>query len=246
MPFATHRGQRIHYTVEGSGPLVVLLHGLLVDSESWKEAGFVEVLADRYRVVCIDSLAHGLSDRPTDPSAYAQDQRAGDIVAVLDDLGCHRAHLVGHSMGGWLAVGMAKYHPHRIASLTIGAWELLRGTLAALPPGATEPLPFGRMLSWARGYAPSLVAWITPEAEPGLGACWDALGDLAGAEAAVLDSAAPVLLWNGNEDAYHDPMRAFADAHGLAFLSTPGDHMGTLMVHGAESARGVRAFLDRI
>jgi pimeloyl-ACP methyl ester carboxylesterase len=59
MPFAFNRGQRIHYTVEGSGPLVVLQHGLLLNAESWKQAGIVDLLTDSYRVVCVDSLGHG-------------------------------------------------------------------------------------------------------------------------------------------------------------------------------------------
>ena len=56
MPFASNRGQRIHYTVDGSGPLVVLQHGLLMDAASWRESGFVGALADRFCVACIDLL----------------------------------------------------------------------------------------------------------------------------------------------------------------------------------------------
>ena len=67
MPFAVHRGRRIHYTVEGEGPLVVLQHGLLMDGGAWKQAGFVGALRERYRVACVDSLGHGLSDKPSDP-----------------------------------------------------------------------------------------------------------------------------------------------------------------------------------
>lgn len=43
--------------------------------------------------------------------------RSGDIIAVIDDLGDERAYLIGHSMGAWLAVGVAKYHPARLSSL---------------------------------------------------------------------------------------------------------------------------------
>src|SRR3954471_6279557 len=87
MPFASHRGQRIHYTVEGSGPLVVLQHGLFMDATSWKANGIVDALKDRHTVVCVDSLGHGLSDKPVDARLYDQDQRAGDLAAVIDDLG---------------------------------------------------------------------------------------------------------------------------------------------------------------
>ena len=244
MPFATHRGQRIHYTVEGSGPVVVLQHGFLLDAQSWKAAGFVDVLADRYRVVCVDCLGHGLSDKPTDPTPYSQDQRAGDIVAVMDDLGADRAHLVGHSMGGWMSVGVAKHHPDRLASLAVGGWDLVGGVASALP--ANTPLPtFDQVITGARSMAPQLLQWVTPEVEPGLRACWDALSYLDGAEAAVLGLGAPVLLWNGRQDPYHAPMQAFAAARGIEFLSTSGDHLGSVLFHGAESAAGIGAFVDR-
>ena len=87
MPFAINRGQHIHYTVEGSGPLVVLQHGLLMGASSWRDSGFVGTLADRFCVACIDSLGHGFSDKPSDPELYGEQQRAGDIVAVIDALG---------------------------------------------------------------------------------------------------------------------------------------------------------------
>jgi len=120
MPFVTNRGQRIHCTVEGGGSLVILQHGLFCDAAGWKADGFVDALTDKYRVACVDSLGHGLSDKPSDPELYGQLQRSGDIVAVIDDLGYDLAHLVGYSMGGWMSVGVARYHPRRLASLVIG------------------------------------------------------------------------------------------------------------------------------
>ena len=245
MPFVTHRGQRIHYTVEGAGPLVVFQHGLLSNAESWKQTGFVDALTDRFRVACVDSLGHGQSDKPADPALYAQQQRAGDIVAVIDDLGAERAHLVGYSMGGWMAVGVAKHHPERLASLTVGGWDLVRGIEAARGAyQAAGVMTFDQLIAGARSMAPMLVEWVTPEVEPGLRACWDALPQLDGAEAAVLGLPEPVLLWDGKDDPYHDSMQAFAAAHDLKFLSTPGDHIGAIMVHRAEGARGLRAFLE--
>jgi pimeloyl-ACP methyl ester carboxylesterase len=242
VPFANHRGQRIHYTVDGAGPLVVLLQGILLDASCWKRTGIVEALTDNYRVACVDSLGHGLSDKPSHPALYDQAQRAGDITAVIDDVGCERAHLVGHSMGGWLAVGLAKYHPKRLLSLVVGGWDLLNG----LPKGKNGPLSFDSFMAFARRTAPGLVAWITPESEPGVRACFDALSELRGAREAVLDVGVPVLLWNGRDDSYHDPMQAFAAATGLPFLATAGDHLGMLFIHGAEGAKGIRGFLDGV
>jgi pimeloyl-ACP methyl ester carboxylesterase len=243
MPFIANRGQKIHYTLEGSGPRAVVQHGLLGSAAGWKESGFVDVLTDKYRVACVDSLGHGLSDKPVDPALYARQLRALDIVAVIDDVGCDRAHLIGYSMGAWLAIGVADRHPERLASLTIGGWDLVDGVKTAIPGG---PISFDQLLEGARARAPKLVEWVTPGVEPGLAACWMGLDQLEGATEAVLGAGCPVLIWNGRDDPYHDPMRAFAAAHGLRFLSTPGDHLTAILLHGAEGARGVRAFLDAV
>ncbi len=240
VPFANHRGQRIHYTVEGSGPLVVLQHGLLLDSESWKRSGIAGSLTDRFRVACVDSLGHGKSDKPSDPALYGQEQRAGDIVAVIDELGYDRAHVVGHSMGGWLAVGVAKFHSRRLASLVVGGWDLLSG----LPRGESGPLTFKAFMAFAQITAPKLAGWVTAEFEPGVRACFDALGELQGAREAVLSSGGPVMLWNGRDDTPCAPMQRFAAAHGLPHLAVAGDHLAPLFRHGGESARGIRAFLE--
>src|SRR5207302_7875330 len=101
MPFVTSRGSQIHYSVEGSGPLVILLHGLLSNAKSWKRWGVVDALADGYCVACVDSLGHGLSDKPSDESVYGLEARSRDVVAVIDDLGFESAHVLGYSMGRW-------------------------------------------------------------------------------------------------------------------------------------------------
>jgi pimeloyl-ACP methyl ester carboxylesterase len=245
MPFVSNRGQRIHYTVEGEGPLVIFQHGMLSSAADWKQAGFVDALTDKYRVACVDSLAHGLSDKPTDRGVYDQAERAGDLVAVMDALGAGRAHLIGYSMGSWMCIGVAKYHPARVASLVVGGWGLVDG-VRTLPPTRSGHLSPDQLLKFARRHAPALVEWVTPDVELGLRAAWDALSELDGAADAVLGLPVPVLLWDGREDGYHDPMRAFAAAHGLPFLSTPGNHLGAMSPHGAVAARGIRDFLDGV
>ena len=225
MPFVTSRGSRIHYSVEGTGPLVILLHGLLSHAKSWKHWGFVDALADRYCVACVDSLAHGLSDKPSDESLYGLEARARDVVAVIDDLGFESAHVLGYSMGGWLAIGVAKYHRHRLSSLIVGGWDVLQGAEA-----------FGPL-------SPAMAKWWAA-AEPGLRACWEALADLRGARDAVVNAGVPVLLWSGYDDPSHEPMRAFAAAEALEFLSTSGSHNGAIHKFGAQSSKGIRAFLD--
>jgi pimeloyl-ACP methyl ester carboxylesterase len=187
MPFVNHRGQRIHYTVDGEGPLIVLQHGLLMSGESWKRGGIVDALTDQYRVACVDSLGHGGSDKPSEAARYNQTERTGDLVAVIDDLGCERAHLVGHSMGAWLAVGVARHHPQRLSSLVLGGWDIVNG----LPPTSRGPLTFDAFMTFAGRAAPELVEWVTPAYEPGVRACFEALRQLDGAREAVVAPVPP-------------------------------------------------------
>uniref|UniRef100_Q07MB5 Alpha/beta hydrolase fold n=1 Tax=Rhodopseudomonas palustris (strain BisA53) TaxID=316055 RepID=Q07MB5_RHOP5 len=240
MPFATHRGLRIHYTSEGDGPLVVLLHGLLFDAASWKATGIVDYLQDRFRLVCIDSLGHGDSDKPLDAKLYVQPQRAGDVVAVLDELGYARAHVIGHGMGGWLAVRLAKFFPQHLSSLVIGGWNLVSG----VAPDHAGPMTFERWMRRAAGEAPERVALVTPEIFPAIHACFDALSHLEGAADAVIDAKVPVMIWNGRDDPHHDPMRVFARQHGLRSLSTPGDHHGMLAHLVPRGAASLAEFWD--
>jgi pimeloyl-ACP methyl ester carboxylesterase len=244
MPYVTHRGQRIHYTVEGEGPLVVLQHGLFMDSESWRANGIVDALKGRHRVACVDSLGHGLSDKPADPALYAQDQRAGDLAAVIDELGQKdggeaKAAVFGYSMGAWMAVGLAKHHPEKVSRLVVGGWDLVSGP----PKGPQGPLTFDIFMAFARATAPALVGWVTPQIEPAMRACFEALGQLDGAAEAVLGGDFPVLLWDGREDPYHPPMQAFAAAQGLPFLSSDGGHVPAIVAPGAETVARLAAFL---
>ena len=240
MPFATNRGQRIHYTVDGRGPLIVLQHGLLMDANSWRESGFVDALADRFCVACIDSLGHGLSDKPSDAALYGDRQRAGDVIAVIDALGYERAHLLGYSMGGWMAVAAARYFPERLSTLVIGGWDPVNG----LPAGPGGPVAFDPFMILARRAAPALTRWVTPEIKPAVQACFQALSQLDGAYQTLKAVSFPVLFWQGRNDTGHDRMQAFAAANGFPFLSSSGDHIAAVLRPGPEAIQGICSFFE--
>ena len=116
---------RIHFTDEGSGPPVVLIHGFAVNADlNWRLPKITQALAADFRVVSMDTRGHGLSGKPHDPAAYGV-AMVGDVVNVLDHLGLERAHVVGYSLGGFIALKMATLHPDRLLSASVlgAGWE---------------------------------------------------------------------------------------------------------------------------
>ncbi len=246
MPFAENRGCRIHYEVQGDGPLVVLQHGFFQNQNDWKLFGYVDGLSNHFKVAAVDSLGHGQSDKPSETDRYLLAERAGDIVAVMDDLGADKAHLLGYSMGGWLSVGVAKHYPSRLRSLVVAGWDVVNGAPTAL---GAERIEFDAFLAMARELmaqeAPDLLDWVTPDVEAALAPCFEQLYDLEGSEQAVLNLQAPVMLWNGQQDPYHDPMLAFSRQHGIQYLSINGDHMGAIVNGAPEVLPTLQRFFAR-
>jgi pimeloyl-ACP methyl ester carboxylesterase len=112
---ATVDGLRLHYLDEGSGPAVVLLHGLGASTFAFRHN--VPALTRRFRVVAVDLPGHGLSGRDApDLSLSAQ---ARYVTGLLDQLGIERAVVVGHSMGGGVAQRIAIAQPGRVAGLVL-------------------------------------------------------------------------------------------------------------------------------
>jgi pimeloyl-ACP methyl ester carboxylesterase len=118
--FLESNGVKIHYTVEGKGEPVVLIHGFSVNPEiQWGLPGIRRALAKNYRVISIDCRGHGQSAKPHDPKAYGAEM-AEDVVRLLDHLKIQKAHLVGYSMGGFITLRIAATHPERVLTATTG------------------------------------------------------------------------------------------------------------------------------
>jgi pimeloyl-ACP methyl ester carboxylesterase len=110
-------GARIRFETVGAGPPLVLLAGQ-ANSARWWDPIRVDFAAG-HRTVAIDTLGTGGSDAP--PGAeYSTRRFAGDVVAVLDELGIERAHVYGTSMGGKVAQWLAVDHPDRVGAVVLG------------------------------------------------------------------------------------------------------------------------------
>ena len=109
-------GHALRCSLAGCGePTFVCLHGLVDRIEIWDR--LTPGLAARGRVLCVDQRGHGESEAP--PGPYGRADLARDVAGVLDALGIARAVLVGHSMGGIVAMATALAHPDRVAGLVL-------------------------------------------------------------------------------------------------------------------------------
>ncbi|MFZ2003695.1 MAG: acetoin dehydrogenase dihydrolipoyllysine-residue acetyltransferase subunit [Stellaceae bacterium] len=111
-------GKRLRYLDlgKGDGPAIVFIHGFGADLNTWM---FNQpALAERHRTVALDLSGHGGSTKTLDFALDAAGFGA-DVDHVLAALGIDRVHLVGHSMGGAIAIAFAAAQPERVASLTL-------------------------------------------------------------------------------------------------------------------------------
>lgn len=120
MPVVESNGCKIFYELEGEGYPLFIHHGLGGSIKSWRDEGYIAPLAERYRLIMMHARGHGESDRPRSPEAFSNKLMAGDVLAVLDDLGIERAHFYGYSMGGRVGLVLCKYAPSRFSSMIIG------------------------------------------------------------------------------------------------------------------------------
>ncbi|HEY6332847.1 MAG TPA: alpha/beta fold hydrolase [Blastocatellia bacterium] len=112
---ATVFGEKIHYLEAGSGPAVILLHGLGGDASNWY--GNIAALSPKYHVIVVDQIGFGKSDKPL------INYRVQTLVDFLDgfmrELKIDRASLVGNSLGGWTAAAFAIEHPEKVDRLVL-------------------------------------------------------------------------------------------------------------------------------
>ena len=116
MPRVVLDGVGLHYHRRPGAPVVVLVHGLATNVGFWYLKVLPALRAD-FGVLLFDLRGHGQSDTP--PSGYTTKVMAQDLDALLQGLGIERAHVVGHSYGGAVALHHAVLHPERVLSLTL-------------------------------------------------------------------------------------------------------------------------------
>jgi pimeloyl-ACP methyl ester carboxylesterase len=109
-------GVELHYQIKGSGPDLVLIHGITSSLAQWY-INTIPALATDYRVTAYDLRGHGLSE--ITKSGYTSLSMAQDLLALMDQLGIERTHVVGHSFGGAIALHAAALAPERVKAIVL-------------------------------------------------------------------------------------------------------------------------------
>lgn len=222
---ATINGSDLHYVDAGQGPTVALIHGLLGSHRNWDH--LVDALAAERRVVAPDLLGHGASAKPM--GDYSLSSHAAMLRDLFDHLGIASATLVGHSLGGGIALQFAYLFPDRVDRLVLvssgGLGRELSPLLrAATLPGAEWVVPL--MASrWVRQRGEALgrgLARVGVRPRPDVTEAWRGLASLSDRE---------------SRRAFLATARAVIDPGGQTVNASPRLHLAatvpTLLVWGA-------------
>jgi pimeloyl-ACP methyl ester carboxylesterase len=140
--FLELHGDRVAYRDEGSGDALLLIHGMAGSSETWRAV--LPQLAKKYRVIAPDLLGHGQSAKPR--GDYSLGAFAASLRDLLDELGVAQATIVGHSLGGGVAMQFFYQHPdycRRLVLIASGGLGTDVGLILRVlsAPGAEFVLP---------------------------------------------------------------------------------------------------------
>ncbi|SFD33176.1 alpha/beta fold hydrolase [Spirosoma endophyticum] len=239
--FTSFDGTKIHYDVLGEGKPVVLLHGFISNSESWKRAPVRQALADAgFKVVMLDLRGNGQSDKPHTAEAYRDNAELKDVIALMKHLGLTNYDVVGYSRGAILT-----------AKLLTMDKQVHRAVMGGISVDFSDPNWFRR-----KNFHEALTK---PGSHPELQPAID-YAKKSGADTVVLARLqefqpvtsraelgkvkVPVLVVNGNQDKDNGDPQTLVDAvPGSKLVIVPGDHGGAMRT--PEFAKAVVEFLTK-
>jgi 3-oxoadipate enol-lactonase len=143
----------LHHVLAGpaGAPVLVLAGSLGSTLDMWRPQ--VEPLSRQFRLLCVDHRGHGGS--PVPPGPYRMADLAGDVVALLDELGLQRVAWCGLSLGGMVGMYLASEHPERISRLVLCCTSACfpdltpwRDRIAAVAEGGTGPIADSVVERW--------------------------------------------------------------------------------------------------
>lgn len=251
----------LFYNDSGQGEPLVLLHGFVGSSAYWDD--LIPLLSKQYRCIVPDLRGHGRSVAPE--GSYRIEQMADDVAALLDHLNLKQVTVLGHSMGGYVALALAEQH-----AAYLNAWGLIHSTAHEDTPEAKEKrlqavskINSEGMAAFVDGFADGLFASVSltelPQAvqkakEIGYntlpqGACGAAIAmrERPDRRAVIETTSLPVLLVAGENDGLIPAERLFTaeGEHITARTITGAGHM-SMMEAPEQLAQVITEFLQAV
>ena len=206
-PFPAHEvelhGHRAVYRTAGEGPVVVLIHGMVNSSRHWERVALA-LAEEGHRVIAPDLIGHG--DAATPRGDYSLGAHAAMIRDMLSTLGVDRATIVGHSLGGGVAMQFFYQHPQRTERLVLISSGGLGDEVSPLLRGAALP---GADLALKVATRRPVVGAIAAA-----GSRLRAAGRSEGAALQAVARALGPLEPEGSRQAFMQTLRAVIDRHG--------------------------------
>jgi pimeloyl-ACP methyl ester carboxylesterase len=238
--FKSFDGTMIHYDVKGEGRPVVLLHGFISNSNSWKNSKLVSALVTAgFKVVTLDLRGNGLSDKPHEVSAYENNAEIKDVMALMKFLGFKKYDVIGYSRGAILVARMLTLDKN-IRTAVLGGvgvdftnpqWERRKMFEEAFSGKAhLHPETQGAVAYAKSVKADTLVLGILQKVQPST------------SKEALEKVKKPVLVIAGNEDIDNGQPADLAKLiPNAVFKTVPGNHNNAS--HSAEFAEAIISFL---
>ena len=219
--FKSFDGTNIYYEVKGNGDPVLLVHGFIVNGQSWKRTElYKDLLAQGYKVIILDQRGNGFSDKPHDSLAYDNDAEAKDIMGLLKHLKIKKYSAVGYSRGSII-----------VARLLILDKNIHKAVMGGMGAEFTNPLWPRRIMFYhaLRGDSvPELQAMVNNVKKQGLDQ--QALAYLQRSQPSTSKEdlgkvKQPVLIICGDKDSDNGSAKELADLFKHpTYRITPGDH----------------------
>ena len=219
--FTSFDNTKIYYEVKGNGEPVLLVHGFIVNGQSWKRTElYKDLLAEGYKVIIPDQRGNGFSDKPHDSTAYDNDAEAKDIMGLMKHLQIKKYSAVGYSRGSII-----------VARLLALDKKIKKAVMGGMGADFTNP-EWPRRIMFYKALSgdpiPELEAMVQNVKKQGLDQ--QALAFLQKAQPSTSKDALaavkqPVLIICGDKDSDNGSAKELADVfkHSI-YKITPGDH----------------------
>jgi pimeloyl-ACP methyl ester carboxylesterase len=238
--FYSFDSTRIYYEVNGKGPAVLLIHGFIVNSESWKKSSlYADLIQSGFKVITLDLRGNGQSDRPHTPEAYEKDAEAKDVIALANLLQLKEYSVVGYSRGSIIA-SRVLLRDDRVDQAVLGGM----GADFTNPNWPRRIMFYEALMGKSVKELEGAIKYIKEQHLDELALAYMQKGQPSSSKKELATIKRPVLVICGTEDEDNGSSKTLASLiPGSAYVRVPGNHNNTSRTK--EFAEAVIAFIKK-